>query len=153
MVFINFTNKMSKIKKYITCSSRATIALAKKFARKLKAQDIIFLAGELGSGKTTFTKGICLELGIKEPVTSPSFVIASEYKGKMKVSHIDLYRLKESELYALPIEEYYINDGITIIEWADRLSQFFDRSMKGIYIFFSIINKNKREIRIEDLRD
>uniref|UniRef100_A0A7C6AFW2 tRNA threonylcarbamoyladenosine biosynthesis protein TsaE n=1 Tax=candidate division WOR-3 bacterium TaxID=2052148 RepID=A0A7C6AFW2_UNCW3 len=153
MVFIYFTNKMSKVKKYITCSSRETITLAKKFARKLKAKDILFLAGELGSGKTTFTKGICLGLEIKEPVTSPSFVIASEYKGKMKVSHIDLYRLKESELSALPIEEYYINDGITIIEWADRLSQFFDRSMKGIYIYFSILKKNEREIRIEDLRD
>lgn len=144
---------MSKIKKYLSRSADETIALAKKFARKLRAKDILFLAGELGSGKTTFTKGICLGLGIKEPVTSPSFVIASEYKGKMKVSHIDLYRLNESDFSTLPLEEYYIDDGITIIEWADRLSQFFDRSMKGIYIYLSIIKKNEREITIEDLRD
>ncbi len=144
---------MSKIKKYLSRSADETIALAKKFARKLRAKDILFLAGELGSGKTTFTKGICLGLGIKEPVTSPSFVIASEYKGKMKVSHIDLYRLNESDFSILPLEEYYIDDGITIIEWADRLSQFFDRSMKGIYIYLSIIKKNEREITIEDLRD
>jgi len=153
MVFISFTSKMSKIKKYLSRSADETIALAKKFARKLRAKDILFLAGELGSGKTTFTKGICLGLGIKEPVTSPSFVIASEYKGKMKVSHIDLYRLNESDFSTLPLEEYYIDDGITIIEWADRLSQFFDRSMKGIYIYLSIIKKNEREITIEDLRD
>ncbi len=144
---------MSKIKKYLTKSPSKTIALAKKFARALKPKDILFLAGELGSGKTTFTKGICLGLGIKEPVTSPSFVIVSEYKGKVKVSHIDLYRLKESDFSMLPLEEYYITDGITIIEWADRLPQFLSRSIAGIYIYFSITKNNKREITIEDLRN
>ncbi|MEO0123024.1 MAG: tRNA (adenosine(37)-N6)-threonylcarbamoyltransferase complex ATPase subunit type 1 TsaE [candidate division WOR-3 bacterium] len=144
---------MSKIKRYFTKTSRETIALAKKFARELKPKDILFLAGELGSGKTTFTKGICIGLGIKEPVTSPSFVIVSEYKGKFKVSHIDLYRLKESDFSLLPLEEYYINDGITIIEWADRLPQFLARSINGIYICFKVLKNNKREITIEDLRN
>ncbi|MEO0095100.1 MAG: tRNA (adenosine(37)-N6)-threonylcarbamoyltransferase complex ATPase subunit type 1 TsaE [candidate division WOR-3 bacterium] len=144
---------MLKIKRYITGSPNETINLAKKIARKLKPKDIIFLAGELGSGKTTFTKGICLGLGVKEPVTSPSFVIVSEYKGKMKVSHIDLYRLKESDFSTLPVEEYYITDGITIIEWADRLPKFLERNMRGLYISFRVIKDNEREIKIEDLRD
>ncbi len=144
---------MSKIKKYLTKSSNETLALAKKFARRLKPKDILFLAGELGSGKTTFTKGICLGLGIKEPVTSPSFVIVSEYNGKMKVSHIDLYRLNESDFATLSVEEYYTPDGVTIIEWADRLPQFLERSISAVYICFRVLKNEEREIIIEDLRN
>ncbi|MEO0184445.1 MAG: tRNA (adenosine(37)-N6)-threonylcarbamoyltransferase complex ATPase subunit type 1 TsaE [candidate division WOR-3 bacterium] len=130
-----------------------TIELARKLARKLRPKDIIYLCGELGSGKTTFTKGICLGLGVKDPVTSPSFVIASEYQGNLRISHIDLYRLKASDLATLPIEEYYISDGVTIIEWADRLPHFLQRCYKGIYISFFVKKRNKREIFIEDLRN
>lgn len=144
---------MLKIKRFITKSSKETITLGKKIARKLKPDDIIFLAGELGSGKTTFAKGICLGLGVKDSVTSPSFIIVSEYRGRMKVSHIDLYRLRESDLTLLPIEDYYIADGITIIEWADRLPYFINRTPPGIYISFRVLKKNIREIIIEDLRN
>jgi len=144
---------MFKNKKYITKSGVETIALGRRFARRLKPSDIIYLAGELGSGKTTFTKGICVELGVKEVVTSPSFVIVSEYQGRIRICHIDLYRLSESDFTTLALEEYYISHGITIIEWADRLPHFSQRRYTGFYIFFNVKGKNEREICIEELRN
>lgn len=148
----NFFTRMSKVKKYTTTSRAETITLGQKYAKHLKAGDIIYLIGELGSGKTTFTKGICKALEIKEIVTSPSFVIVSEYHGKIPVCHIDLYRLNQSDITTLGLEEYYINNGITIIEWADRLPHFLKYKNSGIYIFFNIKEKNLREISIEDFR-
>ncbi len=140
------------VKKYLTKSRTETIALGKRFARRLRPGDVAYLTGELGSGKTTFTKGICIGLGVHEPVTSPSFVIVTEYKGRMRVSHIDLYRLNEDDFSSLPIEEYYISDGITIVEWADRLKNLAKRNYDGFHIQFSVKGKNKREISINDLR-
>lgn len=143
---------MPKIKKYITQSRAGTIALARRYAHYLKPGDTIYLVGELGSGKTTFTQGMCKALGIKEQVTSPSFVIVSEYHGKIKVCHIDLYRLSPSDISSLSLEEYYNNNGITIIEWADKLPNFAMQKNGGIHIFFNVKGKNLREIYIEDLR-
>jgi tRNA threonylcarbamoyladenosine biosynthesis protein TsaE len=144
---------MNKNRQYKTKSKTETIELGKKFSRRLKPGDIIYLTGELGSGKTTFTKGICLGLGVKDAVTSPSFVIASEYQGEIHVSHIDLYRLRGSDLATLPIEEYYNARGVTIIEWADRLLEFSNHHLVGIYVSFKIKGKNHREICVEDLRN
>ncbi len=140
------------LSKYLTTSRTETIALGKQYARKLRPGDIIYLAGELGSGKTTFTKGLCIGLGVKEAVTSPSFVIVTEYRGRMPVCHIDLYRLNERDINDFPVEEYYISDGITIIEWADRLNEFAQHNRSGVYVLFSVKGRNKREISIEDFR-
>lgn len=152
MAFSNFITTMYKTKKYITFSCAETIALARQYAKNLKPGDVIFLVGDLGSGKTTFTKGICKQLGVKEEVTSPSFVIVSEYESKIKVCHIDLYRLNASDISALCLEEYFNTDGITMIEWADRLPRFRKQKNAGIYIFFKVKGKNQREICIEDFR-
>ncbi|MGQ9816465.1 MAG: tRNA (adenosine(37)-N6)-threonylcarbamoyltransferase complex ATPase subunit type 1 TsaE [bacterium] len=152
MAFSNFITTMHKTKKYVTLSHAETIALARRFAKYLKPGDVVFLVGELGSGKTVFTKGICKALGVKEEVTSPSFVIASEYEGKIKVCHIDLYRLNASDITALCLEEYFNTEGITVIEWADRIPQLSKRKNAGVYIFFEVKGKNQREICIEDLR-
>ncbi len=138
---------MSDLKKTaVTNSASETIKLGKSIARNLKPGDRIYLYGELGSGKTTLTKGICRGLGIKEEITSSSFVIATEYTGKMKVIHIDLYRLEQKDIENLPVEEYFTPEGLTIIEWADRLAQ---PEPGGITISLKIKNKNQREISIE----
>ncbi len=152
MASLIFITIMPEIKKYITRSRAETIGLARKYAQYLKPGDTIYLVGELGSGKTTFTKGLCKGLGIKEVVSSPSFVIVSEYQGKLKVCHIDLYRLSTSDISSLHLEEYYDDDGITIIEWADRLPNFSKQKNAGLYIFFNVKGKNQREICFEDLR-
>lgn len=132
-----------------TNSTHETIAVGKKIATLLKSGDIIYLYGDLGSGKTIFVKGVCQGLGVKEEVTSSSFVIATEYKGRMPISHIDLYRLERKDVATLPIDEYILHNGVTIIEWADRING----NKKGLCVSIDIKGKNVREIKIEDFRD
>ena len=133
----------------ISESPDRTNNIGAEIAAELHPGDIVYLYGELGSGKTVFVKGLCRGLGVDEDVTSPSFVIATEYAGRMKVSHIDLYRLDGPQVDALPLDEYIPEDGITVIEWADRLTS----PEKGIVIRITIIDKRSRELIIEDLRD
>lgn len=135
--------------KTITHSPRETMDLGRRIASELRAGDIIYLSGELGSGKTVLVKGICQGLGVKEQVTSSSFVIATEYKGCMLISHVDLYRLGRNDIAALPIDEYIFKDGVTIIEWADRMR---NKKRAGVCIEISILGTEKREFLIEDLR-
>jgi tRNA threonylcarbamoyladenosine biosynthesis protein TsaE len=132
----------------ITHSPQETVTLGKDVAATLKRGDVLYLYGDLGSGKTVFTKGVCKGLGVTEEVTSSSFVIATEYKGKMPVSHIDLYRLDHRETALLPVDEYLLDNGITIIEWADRI-----RDAEGLRVTIEIKGKNIREITIEDFRN
>lgn len=134
---------------YISNSPEETKKIAKKIAKILKPGDVMYLYGELGSGKTVFVKGICAGLGIDEEITSPSFVIATEYRGTQVVAHIDLYRLQRGQAGDLPIEEYILQDGVTVIEWADRI----DVLKRGISVNIDIINRKKRVIKIEDLRN
>jgi tRNA threonylcarbamoyladenosine biosynthesis protein TsaE len=132
----------------ITHSPRETVALGKEIAATLKRGDVIYLNGDLGSGKTVFAKGVCKGIGVVEEVTSSSFVIATEYKGRVPVSHVDLYRLDQMESASLPVDEYLLDSGITIIEWADRI-----RDTDGLRVTIQIKGKNTREITIEDFRN
>ena len=129
-------------------SPQETIAIGRQIAATLKLGDVVYLFGDLGSGKTVFVKGICQGLGVKEEVTSSSFVIATEYKGRMPISHIDLYRLDQKNVAALPVDEYLLENGITIIEWADRIN-----IKNGLRVKFDIKGVNTREIVIEEFRD
>src|SRR3989338_3030772 len=108
----------------ISKSVHDTKSIGKTIAKHLKAADIICLFGELGSGKTMLTKGIAGGLKIKESkVISPTFVLIREHsKGILPFYHFDLYRLKnECEIAAIGYEEYLYGDGVSVIEWADRL--------------------------------
>jgi len=138
---------MSK-KTIISNSPGETRAYGRRLSKRLMPGDIIYLTGELGSGKTVLVKGICQGLGVKEEITSPSFVIATEYNGRMPISHIDLYRLGPSEVEGLIIDEYIKPDGATIIEWADHMTI----TDNGICIQITIKDKRQREITLEDLR-
>jgi len=138
------------MRKIITNAPQETMNVGREIASGLKRGDVIYLSGELGSGKTVFVKGICQGLGVKERVTSSSFVIATEYRGKILVSHVDLYRLDDKSIADLPIDEYIFNDGVTIIEWADRMS---NQKKAGLCIKICILGTKKRELIIEDLRN
>jgi len=110
--------------KIISKSANDTINIGKVIARNLRKGDIVCLFGELGSGKTVLTKGIASSLGIKKSkVISPSFVLLRQYsRARIPLYHFDLYRLKTIEdILALGYEEYFYDEGITVIEWADRL--------------------------------
>lgn len=102
-----------------------TAALASKFAEILEKGDILLFTGEIGTGKTTFIQALAKNLGIKELVTSPTFVIHMlRESGRIPLSHVDLYRLNsDDEVESIGFEEYY-DTAITVVEWADRYSGF-----------------------------
>ncbi len=135
-------------KKIISRSAEETIGYGVSMARDLVPGDIVYFTGELGSGKTVFIKGICRGLGVRSDVTSPSFVIATRYQGRIPVSHIDLYRLDAGGVSDLPLEEYILSDGVTVIEWAERA----DGRLPGIVIRIAIVDQVTREIIVEDTR-
>jgi tRNA threonylcarbamoyladenosine biosynthesis protein TsaE len=103
------------------------IAYAKGLAEDLQAGAVIALIGNLGTGKTTFTKALAEGLGVSEPVQSPTFTIIKEYKsGRLPLYHFDVYRLNsEEELEDLGIDEYLFGDGVSVIEWADKVPGIF----------------------------
>ena len=96
-----------------------TYALARQIASTLKGGEVIFLSGDLGAGKTTFTKGLAKALGIDDEVTSPTFTILNVYEdGRLKLNHLDMYRVESAdELAELGIEDCFDDDSVTVIEW------------------------------------
>ena len=102
-----------------------TAAFASKFAEILEKGDILLFTGEIGTGKTTFIQSLAKNLGVKELVTSPTFVIQTlRDSGRIPLSHVDLYRLNsDEEVENIGFEEYY-DTAITVVEWADRYSEF-----------------------------
>lgn len=102
-----------------------TAKLASEFAKFLEKGDILLFTGEIGAGKTTFIQALAKNLGIKELVTSPTFVIHMlRNSGRIPLSHVDLYRLNNNdEVENIGFEEYY-DEAITVVEWADRYSRF-----------------------------
>src|SRR5699024_5529025 len=93
-----------------------TQALAHRLALLVSSGDVITLEGQLGVGKTTFTKALAEGLGIKDHITSPTFTIIKEYEGVIPLYHMDAYRLEDSE-EDIGFDEYFYGDGVTVIEW------------------------------------
>lgn len=95
-------------------------------ARGLKSGDIICLFGDLGSGKTTLIKGVAEGLKIDQrKVNSPTFVLMNVYEGRLTLFHFDLYRLEDIQgIYSIGYDEFLYDDGVSVIEWADRLGMF-----------------------------
>jgi tRNA threonylcarbamoyladenosine biosynthesis protein TsaE len=107
---------------FFTKNPKETSDLGRKFSTALKSGDIVFLKGDLGSGKTTFTQGVVKAFGNKGFARSSSFMLVNEYNADgIKLFHIDLYRLKPSSAWDMGIEEYLYSGNISLIEWADRL--------------------------------
>ncbi len=155
-----------------THSEKETYDLAKKFASKLKGGEVLCLVGDLGAGKTAFTKGLAAGLGVKGIVTSPTFVLMKIYPVKSspagilletklfngvnkanhrikEMAHIDAYRLKEGqELINIGAEEYFRDkECVTVIEWADRVKEIWPKGCTKIY--FKILNGDERVIEVK----
>ena len=111
-------------KTHLTNSEDETCALARDFASRLNAGDVVFLSGTLGAGKTAFVRGIATGLGIDpDEVSSPTFTLIHEYRGgRLTLYHADLYRLEKAAAEDLGLEEVGVADGVLAIEWPDRLA-------------------------------
>ena len=133
-------------------SYNKTLKLGKKFSAQLKPGDIVCLFGDLGSGKTTLVKGIAQGLGIApDVVNSPTFVLLNIYEGKLPLYHFDLYRLEDvQEILALGYEEYFYGDGITIVEWAERLRHLLPEKYLRVELFHR--GEEKRLIKVSTLK-
>lgn len=114
-------------------SQEETIALAEKIAKHVRAGMVITLKGDLGAGKTTFTKGIGKGLGISKPISSPTFTIMKIYQGTMPLYHIDAYRLEE-HFQDLGFEEYINGDGLCVVEWSDFIEEILPKERLAISI-------------------
>lgn len=118
----------------ITKNFEETIEYGYKIGLLLKKGDCILLAGDLGAGKTTFTKGIGKALGVNRVINSPTFTIVKEYHGNLDLYHLDLYRL-EGLGHDFDLEEYFESDGVVVCEWPDNVSEIIPEEYLLIEIF------------------
>jgi len=129
----------------ITKSPEETKKLGKELSKLVKPGDLIAFYGELGAGKTCFIQGISQELEVKGYVTSPSFTIVNEYQGRIPIYHFDLFRLDNTEeILELGYEEYFYGEGLTVIEWAEKIEQLLPKEYLKIDIKFK--DRNQRTI-------
>ena len=120
----------------ITKSPEETKNLGKEVSKLTKPGDLLAFYGELGVGKTCFIQGISQGLKVKDYVTSPSFTIINEYQGKVPIYHFDLFRLNAEEIFELGYEEYFYGEGLTVIEWAEKIEQLLPKEHLEIEIKF-----------------
>lgn len=140
--------------KYTTKTEKQTFNLGKKIARSLKGGEVLALTGDLGAGKTIFTKGLAEGLGVKKIVTSPTFILMNVYNVRNQKSeiknlvHIDCYRLNDaSELEDIGATEYFGQvDTVVIIEWAEKVKRILPKN--SINISIKLSSKTSRKITI-----
>ncbi len=127
----------------VTHSKEETIKFAEEYGKTLKKGDVVLLNGEMGVGKTVFTKGVALSLGIKSEITSPTYAYLNDYDGKL--FHYDCYRLSSGEdAEALGLTEYFYSDGICVIEWSENIAEVLPENAKVVKI--EKIDENTRKI-------
>ena len=132
----------------VTHSEDETAAMARELAPTLQAGDVLLLSGNLGAGKTAFVRGLAEGLGIDpHEVSSPTFTLIHEYRGgRLRLYHVDLYRLQRAATEDLGLEELGVADGVLAIEWPDRLSHAMDGARE---IAIEIVDENTRKITLD----
>jgi tRNA threonylcarbamoyladenosine biosynthesis protein TsaE len=133
---------------FISNSPPETEAIGRQLAQDVDAGSVLALKGELGSGKTSFTKGLVAGIGSSAAVTSPTFAIAHEYQGgRLPVYHFDFFRLENREAVArLGLDDYFFGDGLSVIEWADRFPELVPEQAR--WISFKIKSECQRAIAL-----
>ena len=130
-----------------THSADETQALGQKLASRLAPGDVIAYFGDLGAGKTAFTRGLAQGLGITDPVTSPTYTIVNEYlSGRIPLFHFDMYRLSSSdELFDIGWEDYLDRGGVCAVEWSENVTE----AMEGaVSVTIDVLGENTRRITI-----
>jgi tRNA threonylcarbamoyladenosine biosynthesis protein TsaE len=121
----------------ITNGPEETKKIGEEVGKLSRPGDLLAFHGELGAGKTCFIQGISQQLEVKDYVTSPSFTIINEYQGKIPIYHFDLFRLNNvEEILELGYEEYFYGEGLTVIEWAEKIEQLLPKEHLRIEIKF-----------------
>ncbi|MDR2418499.1 MAG: tRNA (adenosine(37)-N6)-threonylcarbamoyltransferase complex ATPase subunit type 1 TsaE [Treponema sp.] len=133
----------------VSSSPEETIAAGERIAALLRKGSVVALCGGLGAGKTWLTKGIARGLGVTEEVTSPTYTIISEYEGRLPFYHIDAYRLRgDDEFATLGADDALYGNGVTVIEWSERVAQSIPDNALTIEI--SILEDTHRLIVVKE---
>ena len=125
------------MERYESFSEADTFNIGKEIASSVKESDIVCLEGDLGVGKTVFTKGFAIGLNIEECITSPTFTIVQEYdEGRLPLYHFDVYRISDpEEMYEIGFEEYINGDGVCLIEWASMIEDILPKDIIKVNIY------------------
>ena len=136
---------------FVSKSEKETKKFGRNLAKQLKEKDIVYIYGDLGAGKTCLVKGIVDGLGLtNEYVRSPTFAIINKYNGKSPVYHLDFYRIEAAkEIEGLGIEEFSGKEGITLIEWPEKIIKYLPQAQCEIKI--NILSENKRSFNVSFL--
>jgi tRNA threonylcarbamoyladenosine biosynthesis protein TsaE len=135
---------------FISNSPAETEAIGRQLAEDVGVGSVLALNGELGSGKTLFTKGFVAAMGSNAAVSSPTFTIVHEYRdGRLPVYHFDFFRVESHQSLArLGLDDYFFGDGVSVIEWADRFPESIPEQAR--WILFEIKSENQRAIIFQD---
>lgn len=137
------------MREFITNSVEETLAAAAEVAAKLSAGDIILYEGDMGAGKTHFTKGIAKFLNVDDEVTSPTFALVNEYIGDMPLFHFDLYRIDSyDDLYAIGFFDYLDRDGIIAAEWSENIAELKEELGEVITVCIEKLSDTGRRITV-----
>lgn len=135
--------------KFISQNEQETRNIAKQIGEKLNPGDVILFTGEMGAGKTAFTKGLAEFFGTDEDVSSPTFALVHEYPGKVPIFHFDLYRIfGYDDLYAVGFFDYLDRGGIIVVEWSENVPELENELESVIKIDIRKLSENEREISV-----
>jgi tRNA threonylcarbamoyladenosine biosynthesis protein TsaE len=130
----------------LSSNEEETKAIASRIGSKLSKGTVIALTGELGAGKTTFSQGLAIGLGVEDYVDSPTFSILKVYEGRLPLYHMDVYRLEENSIEDLGLDEYLYGDGVALVEWPSRIQSLLPK--ETIFISIEVLPSGERAISI-----
>ncbi len=143
------SDKINNLFNIITNNHIETEKLGIAFSKLINNGDVIALNGDLGSGKTTFMKGVLTGLDYKSEVTSPTYTLINEYRAKFNVIHLDCYREQDLNRWLnIGLLDYFNDNNIIFIEWAEKINSILPN--KKINLFFEVIDSNKRLIKYNE---
>ena len=132
--------------KFLSRSEQQTFEYARELAGSLELPARILLIGELGAGKTSFTKGVAAGFGVEDvdEVSSPTYTLVNQYQGRVPVYHVDLYRVESTDLYDLGLDDIFDEQAVVVVEWAERLAGSTPEN--SIRITLTYVDEHTRQI-------
>lgn len=141
------------MERFVSSCTADTVNIAFEFAKRLKAGDGVLYKGEMGAGKTYFTKGIAKAFGVTEEITSPTFALINEYYGNVNIFHFDLFRISDfDELYAIGFYDYFDRNGVLCIEWSENIPTLSDYFETAYEVSINKLGEDSREIIIDKIK-